>query len=92
MIWVCGRKVKVATGRKSQTVNICSQENVHGVYDYVVRFGGRGSFIGQTRLEAERFLQSVDLDTIEEFTHYLTDECGGVLGQVSRDRCQGIVF
>ena len=81
MIWVCGRKIKVATGTKSQTVNICSEENVHGLYDYVVRFEGRGGFIGQTRLQAERFLQSRDFDIIEDFVHYLTDDCGGVLEQ-----------
>ena len=37
MIWICSRKVKLVTGRKSQTVNICTAENVNGRYDYIVR-------------------------------------------------------
>jgi len=35
MIYVCGRKVKVLSGKKSQTVNICSKDNIHGEYDYI---------------------------------------------------------
>jgi hypothetical protein len=37
MIQLCGRRVKVQTGAKSQTVNICSSANIHGEYDYKVR-------------------------------------------------------
>ena len=35
MLHICGRKVKVHTRTKSQTVNICSPRNIHGEYDYV---------------------------------------------------------
>ena len=37
MISVCGRKIKVQTGAKSQTVNICTNSNIHGEYEYIVR-------------------------------------------------------
>lgn len=37
MLYICGRKVKVKIGTKTQTVNICTDKNIHGVYDYVVR-------------------------------------------------------
>lgn len=81
MIWVCGRKVKVATGRKSQTVNICSEANTWGAYEYVVRFEGKSEFIGQTRLEAERLLGSKEFDTVRGLVDYLVCECGGDLEQ-----------
>ena len=37
LIHICGRKVKVQTGTKSQTVNICDDRNIHSQYDYVIR-------------------------------------------------------
>jgi hypothetical protein len=37
LINICGRKIKVQTGAKSQTVNICSSSNIHGQYEYIVR-------------------------------------------------------
>ena len=37
MIHICGRKVKVQTGPKSQTVKICSSTNIRGQYDWIVR-------------------------------------------------------
>ena len=37
MINICGRKIKLQTGAKSQTVNICSSSNIHGQYEYIVR-------------------------------------------------------
>jgi len=38
MITKCGRKIKIRTGAKTQTVNIYTEKNVHGQYDYRVRF------------------------------------------------------
>lgn len=37
MIDICGRRVKIVTGSKSQTVNVYSPENVGGTYDYIIR-------------------------------------------------------
>jgi hypothetical protein len=71
MIYVCGRKVKVQTGAKSQTVNICAPSNIHGIYDYVIRL--RPPFVG------EQALRQRDFGSIEDLVTYLQrDHCGNV--------------
>jgi hypothetical protein len=37
MFKISGRKVMVSTGTKTQTVNICTTDNVHGDYEFKVR-------------------------------------------------------
>ena len=63
MLHICGRKVKVHTRTKSQTVNICSPRNIHGEYDYVVRL--RPPFV------TEDTLQRQDFRSIEGLVGYL---------------------
>lgn len=57
MITICGRKVKICTGQKSQTVNVCTADNVNGKYDYIVRL--RQPFISESMLN-ERSFSSID--------------------------------
>jgi hypothetical protein len=63
MILICGRKVKVQTGTKSQTVNICSSANIHGQYDHTVRL--RPPFISTETLLRQTF------SSIEDLVRYL---------------------
>jgi hypothetical protein len=71
MIYICGRKVKVKTGTKSQTVNICASKNIHGEYDYVVRL--RPPFISDETLLQQRF------NSIEDLVRYLERQHFGSL-------------
>ncbi len=59
MIDICGRKVKIQTGAKSQTVNICNRANICGQYDYIVRL--RPPFITADALLNQRFNSIPDL-------------------------------
>ena len=63
MIYICGRKVKVQTGTKSQTVNICTAANIHGAYEYIVRL--HPPFITDDTLRQQHF------GSIEELVAYL---------------------
>lgn len=70
MLYVCGRKVKVQTGTKSQTINIRTEDNIFGDYDYIVRINP--PFVEEKTLLDKKFA------TIEELvrylqTHYLGD-------------------
>jgi hypothetical protein len=56
-----GRRIKVRTGTRSQTVNICTSDNVHGVYDSVVRL--RPPSITEETLRRARFTSIEDLVT-----------------------------
>ncbi len=66
MIHICGRKVKVQTGTKSQTVNICDARNIHGEYDYVVRL--RQRFVSEDALRQQNF------NSIEDLVRHLQRE------------------
>jgi hypothetical protein len=68
MIQICGRNVKVQTGTKSQTVNICSSANVHGPYDYVVRL--RPPFISKETLLRQHFSSIQDMVRYLERHHF----------------------
>jgi hypothetical protein len=37
MFYIAGRKIKVVTGKNTQTINICTETNTDGVYDYILR-------------------------------------------------------
>jgi hypothetical protein len=37
MLVLFDRKIKIQTGAKSQTVNICTKENKFGTYEFTVR-------------------------------------------------------
>lgn len=72
MISICGRKVKVKTGQKSQTVNICSSANIHGDYDYIIRLTppsiSEETLLGQSFSsipELVRYLESHHLGVVE---------------------------
>jgi len=61
MFYICGRKVKIVTGppgkadkAKTQTVNICTVENVIGDYDYVLRLY-RPHFTSEAELQNQDF-------------------------------------
>src|SRR3990170_2210258 len=81
MPYVCGRKVKIATGRKTQTVNICTSENIHGVYDYIVRL--RPPFISENTLRDKKFA------TIGDLVRYLQDHHFGEIEKTPIVRLAG---
>ena len=69
MVDICGRKVTVQTGTKSQTVNICSSANIRGQYDYIVRL--RPPFISAETLLSQNF------GSIEDLVRYLERDHAG---------------
>jgi len=68
MIHICGRKVKVKTGTKSQTVNVCSSRNIHGEYDYIVRLSQ--PFISEDILLRQSFGSIEDMVRHLERQHF----------------------
>lgn len=72
MIEICGRKVKIQTGTKSQTVNICTTANIHGQYNYIVRLSP--PFISIATLLSQSFGSIQDLVQDLERHHHGTVE------------------
>lgn len=60
MFRVGGRLVKVVTGSKSQTVNICTERNREGVYAHIVRLYPP-HFVEEATLAGHRFRSPEDL-------------------------------
>jgi hypothetical protein len=83
MIQLCGRRVKVQTGAKSQTVNICSSANIHGEYDYKVRL--TPAAISEETLLGQCF------DSIPELVRYLECHHNGVVEQAPTIRLSGTI-
>src|ERR1051325_4454015 len=81
VIDICGRKVKVQTGTKSQTVNICNSANIHGQYDYIVRL--RPPFISTETLLRQTF------SSIEDLVRYLERDHGGKTEKTRATRSSG---
>ena len=59
MFNVNDRQVKVVTGRKTQTVNVCTTQNQNGVYDYILRL--RPPFVTEEQLQSHSFASITDL-------------------------------
>ncbi len=59
MIYVAGRKVKIVTGVKSQTVNVYSASGVEGDYDYRLRL--QPPFVSEDALREQAFSAVEDL-------------------------------
>jgi hypothetical protein len=68
-VHVAGRRVKIATGEKSQTINICTPSAVDGQYEEVVRL--RDRFINPHDLER------LAVTSVPELVRYLVVEYGG---------------
>ena len=65
------RKVYIRKGGKTQTINICSEENVRARYDYIVRL--QPPFISDETLKSQSF------KSIEELVRYLEAHHGGIV-------------
>src|SRR5450756_3244118 len=72
MFFVAGRKVKVATGAKTQTVNICTDANLLGEYDYVLHL--HESLASEEELAEQRFSSIVGLIRYLQSTHHAAIE------------------
>lgn len=79
MIYICGRKIRVVTGQrgreqfaKTQTVNICTKENIIGRYDYVIR-----TYPPHFTTEAKLREKSPDFQSIEDAVAYVETNCFG---------------
>lgn len=72
MFFVAGRKVKVATGAKTQTVNICTDANLLGEYDYILRL--HESLATEEELVEQRFSSIVGLIRYLQSTHHAAIE------------------
>lgn len=69
MFTICGRKVKLATGTCTQTVNICTAAGTHGEYEYVIRFHSPNAVTA-------RGLEKARVRSIEEFVALLQEQGG----------------
>jgi hypothetical protein len=88
MFEINGRKIKVSTGTRSQTVNICTSDNVLGEYESRVRL--RPPFI------TESALRQANYDSIEDLVSFLClnhsgqiEPAGGLTN--SSGRAKGLV-
>src|SRR3954451_9178484 len=59
MVNICGRNIKIRTGWKTQTVNVCTEANVDGQYDYIIRL--RPPFISAEMLLGQNVSSIPDL-------------------------------
>ena len=66
-----GRRIRVATGSRSQTINICTLANIPGVYDWIVRLPKAVGFVDPTEIK-ERAGRG-----IPNFVAWLTEVRGG---------------
>ena len=71
MFDVCGRRVKLATGKQTQTVNVCTQASVAGEYEYILRI--------RPPFATEHDLKSGWFSSIEQFVTHVQDRHGGEL-------------
>jgi hypothetical protein len=71
-LYVGGCKVKIVTGRRSQTVNVYVDNSRDGVYDPKVRIEDPARFV------TEEMLQGRGLASIEDLVAFLLMERGGV--------------
>lgn len=66
MVEICGRRVKIRMGAKSQTVNICDSENPVGRYEYIVRlpppFISKSELLGKKVSSIEELLAILERD------------------------------
>ena len=69
MIEICERRIKIQTGPKSQTVNICDSANINGRYDYTVRL--HPPFISEEVLLRQHF------NSIQDIVEYLERHYSG---------------
>jgi hypothetical protein len=72
MFYVAGRRIKVATGAKTQTVNICTDANILGEYDYILRM--HESTTTEEELVEQRFTSIVALIRYLQATHHAAIE------------------
>src|SRR3954447_13213754 len=66
---IAGRLIKIATGAKSQTVNVCTTENKRGEYEYKVRL--QQTYVTEQELAQRRF------ELVEQLVDYLVEQRGG---------------
>ena len=72
MLVLFDRKIKIQTGVKSQTVNICTRENILGKYEYRVRLHPP-FFVEPNSLVEKRF------GNIQEIVTYLQEQHNGTM-------------
>lgn len=78
---ICGRKLKIVTGTKSQTVSICTGANVQGQYDYRIRL--------RPPFTSEEALAGCGFETIDDLVHFLERSCDGRVEQAPITRASG---
>jgi hypothetical protein len=91
MFYVAGRRIKVASGAKTQTVNICTDANILGEYDYTLRL--HESTTTEEELVEQRFSSIVALIRYLQATHHAAIERtpAGTLVQQAAITPQGVM-
>jgi hypothetical protein len=74
---VANRRVKIHTGGASQSVNVCTEANRAGVYEWKVSFDWP-NFVKPGDLDSQRFA------SLEQFRAFLVDERQGTPKSVDR--------
>ncbi|HEO65745.1 MAG TPA: hypothetical protein ENI73_07730 [Spirochaetes bacterium] len=83
MIYIHKRIVKIATGTKSQTINICTEDNIHGEYDYILRIMDSKQFTSYDELTVKQFSSIDDLiNSIQKDHHGIMEKSSGKTEQV----------
>ncbi|MBF0192550.1 MAG: hypothetical protein HQL99_15640, partial [Magnetococcales bacterium] len=77
MFTVCGRKVRIATGAKSQTVNVCTEKNQLGQYSDTIRMRPPCE-----NLEKELIARSRTFHSLDDFVHYVVETYQGIIEPV----------
>lgn|GEM_PF-1486760 len=67
MVEICGRRIKILSRAKSQTVNICDTSNLNGQYEYTVRIFS--PFVSKEVLLGKNFSSIQDLVEYLECDH-----------------------
>jgi len=80
-----GKRIKIVTGRKTQTVNVYGDNNTEGFYSHKVRISSPTEFV------AEDLLAQRNLQTIADLVQYLETTHHGVL-EVAASRITPAVF
>lgn len=79
-IAVCGRRVIVDIGEKSQTVNVCSTRERSGVYDWVIRFPKDADVLQAIRQSASTH------ESLLAFVQWLKSVLSGAVERVPPDQ------
>ena len=67
IVYCCGRKIKIKNGPHTQTVNIYSENMIHGEYDFIIRMSDPRNFVEGSEIDNK-------FNSIDGLIRYLKDK------------------